>query len=300
MHADCRLQIRCQRCGQPFSTVTSLAKHRRFCDTATVPVSVASDGGVTSNPSGYSANHNNDSNSHNNNSNSSSMVPPPPPPPPPTISSSLPHQSALPQQSVNLMHLYRPTPSLGLPFSSTLLSTYAAGLGHHFSPVAVAAAAAAAVESYPAMAQCTTPAAASTPRRRHASEQDVSEESDVDVTDDRSSVVSSSFASELGRRQCKRFRSSGDDDKEGNDSDSDGHSARSESSCSINARSCASKNESAVGKKSKESSEQPLDLSKSTKENEKDTSEYVPLLLKLLRCHLLNDVLIMFLTLYLK
>jgi len=31
MHADCRQQIRCANCAQPFSTVMSLNKHRRFC-----------------------------------------------------------------------------------------------------------------------------------------------------------------------------------------------------------------------------------------------------------------------------
>lgn len=34
MHADCRLQIKCIKCGQAFSTETSLTKHKRFCDTA--------------------------------------------------------------------------------------------------------------------------------------------------------------------------------------------------------------------------------------------------------------------------
>ncbi|KAF5296605.1 hypothetical protein FQA39_LY12433 [Lamprigera yunnana] len=33
MHADCRMQIKCVKCGQSFSTVTSLSKHKRFCDT---------------------------------------------------------------------------------------------------------------------------------------------------------------------------------------------------------------------------------------------------------------------------
>ena len=32
MHANCRMQIKCHKCGQAFSTVTSLSKHRRFCD----------------------------------------------------------------------------------------------------------------------------------------------------------------------------------------------------------------------------------------------------------------------------
>ncbi|XP_044759685.1 transcription factor hamlet-like isoform X1 [Coccinella septempunctata] len=35
MHADCRMQIKCIKCGQSFSTVTSLSKHKRFCDSST-------------------------------------------------------------------------------------------------------------------------------------------------------------------------------------------------------------------------------------------------------------------------
>ncbi|XP_011333068.1 MDS1 and EVI1 complex locus protein isoform X3 [Ooceraea biroi] len=35
MHADCRMQIKCIKCGQSFSTVTSLSKHKRFCDSTT-------------------------------------------------------------------------------------------------------------------------------------------------------------------------------------------------------------------------------------------------------------------------
>ncbi|XP_065340624.1 histone-lysine N-methyltransferase PRDM16-like isoform X5 [Cloeon dipterum] len=47
MHADCRSapqgsQIKCNRCGQAFSTVTSLSKHKRFCDSS--PPSSASSG----------------------------------------------------------------------------------------------------------------------------------------------------------------------------------------------------------------------------------------------------------------
>ncbi|PVD36957.1 hypothetical protein C0Q70_03950 [Pomacea canaliculata] len=34
MHADCRQQIKCKDCGQAFSTVTSLSKHKRFCEGA--------------------------------------------------------------------------------------------------------------------------------------------------------------------------------------------------------------------------------------------------------------------------
>lgn len=35
MHADCRMQIKCVKCNQSFSTVTSLSKHKRFCDSTT-------------------------------------------------------------------------------------------------------------------------------------------------------------------------------------------------------------------------------------------------------------------------
>lgn len=37
MHSDCRLQITCHKCGQPFSTATSLTKHKRFCDSTGQP-----------------------------------------------------------------------------------------------------------------------------------------------------------------------------------------------------------------------------------------------------------------------
>lgn len=37
MHADCRMQIKCNKCGQSFSTVTSLSKHKRFCDSTGGP-----------------------------------------------------------------------------------------------------------------------------------------------------------------------------------------------------------------------------------------------------------------------
>lgn len=43
MHADCRMQIKCNKCGQSFSTVTSLSKHKRFCD------STGSGGSLSSN-----------------------------------------------------------------------------------------------------------------------------------------------------------------------------------------------------------------------------------------------------------
>lgn len=32
MHVSCRLQVKCPRCGQTFSTTNALAKHKRFCD----------------------------------------------------------------------------------------------------------------------------------------------------------------------------------------------------------------------------------------------------------------------------
>ncbi|XP_054714404.1 MDS1 and EVI1 complex locus protein EVI1-A-like [Uloborus diversus] len=32
MHATCRMQIKCHKCGQAFSAVTSLSKHKRFCE----------------------------------------------------------------------------------------------------------------------------------------------------------------------------------------------------------------------------------------------------------------------------
>lgn len=52
MHADCRVQIKCTKCGQNFSTVTSLSKHKRFCDSTTslqVPQSVP----TSSSPGGH-------------------------------------------------------------------------------------------------------------------------------------------------------------------------------------------------------------------------------------------------------
>lgn len=42
MHADCRMQIKCVKCGQSFSTVTSLSKHKRFCDSTTQSPSLSS------------------------------------------------------------------------------------------------------------------------------------------------------------------------------------------------------------------------------------------------------------------
>lgn len=41
MHADCRLQIKCGKCGQSFSTLTSLSKHKRFCDSTSSPATGA-------------------------------------------------------------------------------------------------------------------------------------------------------------------------------------------------------------------------------------------------------------------
>lgn len=38
MHADCRLQIKCNKCCQSFNTVTSLSKHKRFCDSSATSI----------------------------------------------------------------------------------------------------------------------------------------------------------------------------------------------------------------------------------------------------------------------
>ncbi|PSN58355.1 hypothetical protein C0J52_12993 [Blattella germanica] len=37
MHTDCQMKIKCIKCGQSFNTVTSLSKHKRFCDPTTPP-----------------------------------------------------------------------------------------------------------------------------------------------------------------------------------------------------------------------------------------------------------------------
>ncbi|XP_050541590.1 histone-lysine N-methyltransferase MECOM isoform X3 [Daktulosphaira vitifoliae] len=39
MHADCRMQVKCDRCDQSFSTGTSLSKHKRFCESNSLPTS---------------------------------------------------------------------------------------------------------------------------------------------------------------------------------------------------------------------------------------------------------------------
>ena len=39
MHAKCRMQITCAKCNAQFSTVTSLSKHKRFCDSTAAPTS---------------------------------------------------------------------------------------------------------------------------------------------------------------------------------------------------------------------------------------------------------------------
>lgn len=41
MHSDCRIQIKCNKCGQSFNTVTSLSKHKRFCDSTGTGSSLA-------------------------------------------------------------------------------------------------------------------------------------------------------------------------------------------------------------------------------------------------------------------
>lgn len=41
MHANCRLQIKCEKCGQSFSSATSQTKHKRFCDSTSSPATGA-------------------------------------------------------------------------------------------------------------------------------------------------------------------------------------------------------------------------------------------------------------------
>lgn len=52
MHADCRMQIKCVKCGQSFSTVTSLSKHKRFCDSTTPQSPLSSPSQLPMNPIG--------------------------------------------------------------------------------------------------------------------------------------------------------------------------------------------------------------------------------------------------------
>ncbi|XP_063973910.1 histone-lysine N-methyltransferase MECOM-like isoform X1 [Diachasmimorpha longicaudata] len=89
MHSLCRLQITCSKCGQSFSTGTSLSKHKRFC---------------------YSTNPQRCGNPH----------PPPPPPPPPqsAVMSQLPSSGGDP-------FLVYPRPPVSLPGGFPL---YAPGL----------------------------------------------------------------------------------------------------------------------------------------------------------------------------
>ncbi|CAH0564476.1 unnamed protein product [Brassicogethes aeneus] len=42
MHADCRMQIKCTKCSQTFSTLTSLSKHKHFCDKTLQSPSISS------------------------------------------------------------------------------------------------------------------------------------------------------------------------------------------------------------------------------------------------------------------
>lgn len=54
MHADCRMQIKCAKCGQSFSTVTSLSKHKRFCDSTTTTPSLTTPPQLQMNPNPFS------------------------------------------------------------------------------------------------------------------------------------------------------------------------------------------------------------------------------------------------------
>jgi len=108
MHADCRMQIKCVKCGQSFSTVTSLSKHKRFCDS------------TTPSPGGGGA-------------------PPPPqhhPALPPSTGSAmthLPHPHPQPGNSTNPFLMYSRPPA-GLPFYPPSLVSPYPSIFHHASP----------------------------------------------------------------------------------------------------------------------------------------------------------------------
>lgn len=53
MHADCRMQIKCAKCGQSFSTVTSLSKHKRFCDSTTTTPTLSTPPQLQMNPNPF-------------------------------------------------------------------------------------------------------------------------------------------------------------------------------------------------------------------------------------------------------
>ncbi|XP_033611519.1 histone-lysine N-methyltransferase MECOM isoform X3 [Cryptotermes secundus] len=107
MHADCRMQIKCVKCGQSFSTVTSLSKHKRFCDSTTT-----SGGGGAHPPSQHH---------------------PPLPPNPASAMTHLPHPHPQPGNSTNPFLMYSRPPA-GLPFyPSPLISPYPS-IFHHASP----------------------------------------------------------------------------------------------------------------------------------------------------------------------
>ncbi|KAJ9579357.1 hypothetical protein L9F63_024535, partial [Diploptera punctata] len=102
MHADCRMQIKCVKCGQSFSTLTSLSKHKRFCDSTAPSPGAAS----ASSPSQQHPMHH-----------------PALPPNPNSAMTHLPHPHPQPGNSANPFLLYpRPPtrPSFLHPFSSTL------------------------------------------------------------------------------------------------------------------------------------------------------------------------------------
>lgn len=233
MHADCRLQIRCQRCGQPFSTVTSLAKHRRFCDTAATTAAVSASTSALTSPTAAFLN-NNTSNSINNNT----MVPPPPP----ATLSSLPTSPALP---MSLLHLYRP-PALGLALNSSLFSAYS--LGHAFPP-AVVQPPPNVDESRRSMSHIDGPVRQELIESEH---EQSDEESDIDVTDDHSSAPSPFDACPPSKRHK---------------SDDDNGSISAEEK-SDRSKSPVTKEVKEEVKQPKEGGEQPLDLSRPPREDD--------------------------------
>ena len=141
MHANCRMQIKCQKCGQAFSTVTSLSKHRRFCDSTPSPYMP---GGqqppVSPTPKADSPQVSPQPKTHR-----SRPVSPPPPVPPPMagMMGALPgRQAALAalagQRTPQTPPLYRgQTGSMIPPYAAHLAAMAAASRGQH--PFAAAA-----------------------------------------------------------------------------------------------------------------------------------------------------------------
>ncbi|XP_044595350.1 histone-lysine N-methyltransferase MECOM-like isoform X3 [Cotesia glomerata] len=56
MHSTCRMQQNCLRCGQSFSSGTSLSKHKRFCDSTSAPGTPTRQSGTMPLPSATASN----------------------------------------------------------------------------------------------------------------------------------------------------------------------------------------------------------------------------------------------------